>query len=113
MSDEEVLDDPLAEEGEETENDDVIVPDEALIGEEKDDTDTDFAVSATSTSFADDVGDDEEDPHEAAFNSASKKDDSQLDPYGVGAPSGFDDEEDDYLGDDEEDELIEEDSNAF
>lgn len=69
--------------------------------------------AVASSSFSDDLADgEEEDPHEAAFNKPLATDDSQLDPYGVGAPSGFGDEEEeeDYLGEDEE---LSDDSNAF
>lgn len=66
-----------------------------------DDTDEKDDFAPTSSSFTDEIGEDEEDPHEAAFSPKKVVDDSQLDPYGVGAPSGFD-EEDDYSEDEEE-----------
>ncbi|MBU3668755.1 MAG: hypothetical protein FGM57_02170 [Candidatus Taylorbacteria bacterium] len=110
-----MVDDDKIEEGElneDTEHEEIDIPEGEIPEEGELEEDKVDLTSVASSSFSDDIGEDEEDPHEAAFNSAKSVDESQLDPYGVGAPSGFgDDEEEDYFGDDEEE--LSDDSNAF
>jgi hypothetical protein len=81
-------------------------------GELHDEKEPDFTANVASSSFADEVGEDEEDPYES-FNGPVAKDDSQLDPYGVGAPSGFANEDDEDFLEEEEEEVADTDSNAF
>ncbi len=109
-----MVDDEVRDESEELDehegSDDIEIPEGEIHAEEGEEKEEDFA--ATSSSFNDEIGEDEEDPHEAAFSPAKVIDDSQLDPYGVGAPSGFneEDDEEDLFEDDEE---YSDDTNAF
>jgi hypothetical protein len=66
----------------------------------------DFPIGSPVAAFEDDLGEDE-DPHSSFDTPAVVSDDPHLDPYGVGAPAGFDDDEDedDVL---EEEELLSE-----
>lgn len=104
--DEEIKDPDMEENDKEPE--DIEIPEAELLSEKE----PDLGAAVASSSFADDDGEDEEDPYES-FNAPVAKDDSQLDPYGVGAPSGFGDgDEEDFLGEDEDD-VEADDSNAF
>jgi hypothetical protein len=52
----------------------------------------DFAIGSPVAAFDDELGEDE-DPHSSFDVPAVVGEDPNLDPYGVGAPAGFDDDE--------------------
>jgi hypothetical protein len=111
--DDEIKDDEkeeMAESDEETTEGEVEIPE----GEIHEDVEKEVDFATTSSSFSDEESGEDEDPHES-FDSGkkAKAPDAKIDLYGVGAPSGFEEEED-FLGDDEEEEEeYADDSNAF
>ncbi len=64
------------------------------------DGEVDFPIGSPVAAFDDELGEDE-DPHSSFDAPAVVGEDPHLDPYGVGAPAGFeDDEEEDEIEDD-------------
>ncbi len=93
------------EEDKETEGEEIADIPEG--GAEEIEGEADFAIGSPVSTFDDDsVSPEDEDPH-SSFNAVpTVEEDPHLDPYGIGAPVGYGDDED------EEDDLLEEDLEA-
>lgn len=95
--------DELEEKDEDTEAGEGEIADPAALLEH-DDTDAEFSIGSPVATFDDDHLPEDEDPH-GSFDIAAPKADAHLDPYGTGAPEGFEEGEDEFEADELEEEL--------